>query len=53
MLTEDVHSARAQGGADSTTAQRDTTKQKEKIKKENPEAPDTIGFQDERGGKAG
>lgn len=47
------NSSRAVGGADTTTAQKDTSNQKEKIKQEHPEAPDSIGFQDERGGKIG
>jgi len=42
--------AKAEGGKDNTTAERDTTKSTEKAKKDHPEAPDVIiGMQDERG----
>jgi len=43
--------SRAKGGHDSATSQSDVRKSTERAKQENPEAPVTIGMQDERGGK--
>ena len=43
--------AKGQGVGGTATQQKDTAKQKDKILAENPEAPDTIGMQDERGSK--
>lgn len=48
----DMHcSLRAKGEGGAATEQRDPGKAAKKAKEEFPEAPDTIGFQDERGGK--
>lgn len=44
-------SLRAKGEGGAATEQRDPGKAAKNAKKEFPEAPDTIGFQDERGGK--
>jgi len=41
--------SRAEGGTDTTTSQKDTSGSAAKAKQEHPEAPDTIGMQDERG----
>jgi hypothetical protein len=43
-------SAKANGGEDNATAQKDLNNNKEKVKRDHPEAPDpAIGMQDHRG----
>ena len=41
------------GAGGAATQQKDVHDQKRKILNEHPEAPDTIGMQDERGSKGG
>jgi hypothetical protein len=53
MVTNDTYSADDSGTGGHATEGSDSAGGAAKAKKEFPEAPDTIGMQDERGGRGG